>query len=126
MSGVLVAGLVFVDAERDLVGDGDAVAFEGDNFFRMIGQNANVLEAEVDQDLRADTAFVLDHALTSGFAIELAALVKVNLRKRARGGVGGIHAEAAAGVMEIEKDAAIFLSDGGKRARDEFAAIAGG
>lgn len=118
MRGALLAGFGLVDAEGNLIGDGDAVSFEGDDFFRMIGQNTNVLEAEVDQDLRADSAFMLDHALASGFAIELAALVNVNLRERARGGVGCIHAEAAAGVMKIEKNAAIFLSDGGKRASD--------
>ncbi len=31
-----------VDAERDLIGDADAVAFESDDFFRMIGQDADV------------------------------------------------------------------------------------
>lgn len=101
MRGARGAGLGFVNVERNLVGDGDAVAFEGDDFFRVIGEDANVLEAEVDQDLRADAAFVLDHALTSGFAIELAALVKMNLRKATSGGVRGFHAEATAGVMEI-------------------------
>jgi len=52
-----------LDAERNLVGDADAVAFEGDNFFRVIGENTNIFQAEVDQDLCADTAFVLDEAL---------------------------------------------------------------
>jgi len=54
-------------------------SFEGDDFFRVIGEDANVLEAEVDQDLRADAAFVLDHALARRLAIELAALVEMNL-----------------------------------------------
>src|SRR6266567_8009810 len=71
------------DAEGDLVSDADAVTFEGHDFFRVIGEDANVFEAEVDQDLRADAAFVLDQALARGFAVELAALVKMNLRKRA-------------------------------------------
>ena len=113
------------DAQGDLVGDADAVAFEGDDFFRVIGEDANVAEAEVDQDLRADAAFVLDHALAGGFAIELAAFVKMNLRKRA-GLFGGFDAEAASGVMQVEKNAAVFLGDGGERARNEFAAIASG
>ena len=69
-----------VEAQRHLVGDADAVAFEGDNFFGMIGEDADVFEAEVDQDLRADAAFVLDHALAGGFAIELATLMKMDLR----------------------------------------------
>ena len=76
----LVCGLPRIDAKGDLIGDGDAVAFEGDDFFRMVREDADVLEAEVDQDLRADTAFVLDQPLTRRFAIELAALVKMDLR----------------------------------------------
>src|SRR6266700_6633552 len=58
----LMGGLGLVDAEGDLVGDADAVDFEGDDFFRVIGEHANVLEAEVDQDLRANATFVLDQA----------------------------------------------------------------
>ena len=87
-------------AEGDLVGDADAVAFEGDDFFRVIGEDADVLEAEINQDLRADAAFMLDHALAGGLAIELAALMKMNLRQGA-GLFGGFDAEAASGVMEI-------------------------
>jgi len=49
--------LGLVEAEGT-VGDADAVAFKGDYFFRMIGENANVLEAEVDQDLGADATFL--------------------------------------------------------------------
>ena len=36
-----------LDAEGNLVGDADTVAFEGDNFFRVIREDADVLEAEV-------------------------------------------------------------------------------
>jgi hypothetical protein len=113
------------EVEGDLVGDADAVAFKGDDFFRVIGEDANVLEAEVDQDLGADAAFVLDHALAGGLAVELASFVKMDLRERA-GFFGGFDAEAAAGVVEIEENAAVFFGDGGQRAGDEFAAIAGG
>ena len=119
----LMGGAGLLDAQRHLVGDADAVAFQGDDFFRVIGEDANVLEAEVDQDLRADAAFVLDHALPRRFAVELAALVKMNLRECA-GLFGGFDAEAAARVMEVEKDAATFLGDAFQGSRDEFAAIA--
>jgi hypothetical protein len=111
------------DSQGDLVGDADAVAFEGDDFFRVIGEDANVAEPEIDQDLGADAAFVLDHALAGGFAIELAAFVKMNLRERA-GFFGGFDAEATSGVMQVEENAALFLGDGGQRPRDELAAIA--
>jgi len=82
-SQYLMRGLGLLDAERHLVGDADAVAFESDDFLRVIGEDANVLEAKVDQDLRADAAFVLHHALAGGLAIELAALVKMDLREPA-------------------------------------------
>src|SRR5438093_10654500 len=121
----LVGGLGLVDAQRDLVGDADAVAFKGDDFFRVIGEDADVLEAEINQDLRADAAFMLNHALARGLAIELAAFVEMNLREHA-GFLGRIDTETAAGVVQIEKNAAVFLGDGGKGARDKFAAIARG
>src|SRR5712692_9004227 len=108
-------GAWLIDAERDLVGDADAVAFESDDFFRMIGEDANVLEAEIDQDLRADPAFVLNHALARRLAIELTTFVKMNLREHARL-FGGFDAEAASRVVQIEKNAAVFLGDGGQRA----------
>ena len=110
----LVGGLWRSDAQGDLVGDGDAVAFQRDDFFGMVGENPNVSEAEVDQDLRAYSAFVLHHALASGLAIELASLVYINLWQRARL-FGGIDGEATASVMKIKEHAAIFFGDGFER-----------
>lgn len=109
-----LVGLGSFDAQRDLICDGDAVAFQRDDFFGMVGENPNVSEAEVDQDLRAYSAFVLHHALASGLAIELASLVYMNLWQRARL-FGGIDGEATAGVMKIKEHAAIFFGDGFER-----------
>ncbi|SRR5258708_32958800 len=106
-----MGGTKLPDAQGNLVGDADAVAFESDDFFRMIGEDANVLQAEVDENLRADAAFVLDHALTSGFAIELSALVKMNLRERTWL-FRGFNGEAASCVMEVQEYTAIFFGDG--------------
>jgi hypothetical protein len=53
----------------------------------------------------------LHHALAGRFAIKLAALVEMDLGKRA-GFFGGFDTEAAAGVVEIEENAAVFLGDG--------------
>ena len=100
------------DAQRYLVSDANAVAFEGDHLFGVIGQDADVFQAEVDQDLGADAAFVLDHALAGGLAVELASFVKMDLRESA-GFLGGFDAEAAASVVEIKENAAVFLGDGG-------------
>ncbi len=102
------------DAERNLVGDTDAVAFEGDDFLRVIGKNTNIFQAEVDQDLCADTAFVLYEALARWRAIELSARVNVNLRKNARL-TSGFDAKAAACVVQIKKDTAILFGNCGER-----------
>ena len=102
--------LMLIDAEGDLVGDGDAVAFEGDDFFRMIGQDTDVFQAEVDQDLCAYATFVLYQALARWRAIKLAARVHVDLRKHA--GFGGrFDAKSASGVVQVKKDAPVFFGD---------------
>ena len=118
-----MSGFGLVDIQGDLVGDGDAVAFEGDDFFGMVGEDANIAKAEINQNLGADTGFVLNHALTSGFAIELAAGMNMNGRKLS-GFFGLIDAKAAAGVMQVEKDTTIFFGDGFERAFDEIFAVA--
>ena len=112
------------DAERNLVGDTDAIAFEGDDFFRVIGKNTNIFQAEVDQDLCADTAFVLYEALARRRAIELSAGVNVNLRKNARL-TGGLNAKAAACVVQIKKNTAILFGNCGERTGNQFVAITG-
>ena len=93
---------------QDLVGDGQAVAFERDDFARMVGEHAQILQSEIDQDLRADAAFVLQQALPRDVLIELAARVVQDARQRARSGRGGVDAEAAARVVQVDKHAAIF------------------
>src|SRR5271157_3087104 len=84
--------------QGNLIGDGDAEAFHGHHFARMVGEDADVSEAEVNEDLRADAALALDHALKSQVPVELAASVQSNARERARGRVGRFDGEAAAGV----------------------------
>src|SRR5712672_3456555 len=42
-----------IDVERDLIGDSDAVTFQSYYFLRVIRQNTDVFQAQVDQDLRA-------------------------------------------------------------------------
>ena len=113
----------FADVEWDLIGDGDAVSFEGDDLLGMVGEDANVLEAEVDQDLRADSGFMLNHALASRFAVKLAARVNVNLRKFS-GFFGLINAKAPSSVMEVKKDAATFPCDSFERTLNNVLAVA--
>ena len=63
LSEQLVRFAWLIDAERDLIGDSDAVTFQSYHLLRVIRQNTDVFQAEVDQDLRAYAAFVLDQAL---------------------------------------------------------------
>ncbi len=86
--------------QGNLVGDADAVAFEGDDFLGVVGEDSDIGEAEIDQNLRANAAFVLHHALARRLAIELAAGMKVDLRQGS-GSFRRINGEAAAGVVQI-------------------------
>ena len=121
----LVGGLGCGELQGDLVGDADAVAFQGDDFLGVIGDDADIREAEVDQDLRANAAFVLHHALAGRLAVELAAGMKMNLRQGS-GSFRHINGVAAPGVVEIEKYAAIFLGNFFQRTRHKLRAIASG
>src|SRR5258708_30815821 len=94
--------------QRDLVGYAYAVAFEGYNFFRMVCYDADVLQAQIDQDLGADAAFVLHHALAGRLAIELAARMEMNLGQLA-GRFRGVNRESAPRVVQRQKHPAAFL-----------------
>jgi len=113
------------ELQGNLVGDADAVAFEGDDFLGVIGDDADIGEAEVDQDLRANAAFVLHHTLAGRLAIELAAGMKVDLRQ-GPGSFRRVNGVAAAGVVQIEKYAAIFLRDFFEGTRHEVRTITRG
>ena len=104
----LVGALLRPDGDRHLVGDRQAIAFEGNDLARVIGEHAQAPQAEVDQDLCADATFVLQQALPGGVPVELAARVIQNVRQRAGSGRGGIDPEAASRVMQIYEHSAIF------------------
>jgi hypothetical protein len=89
----------------------------------MIGQDADVFQSKVNEDLRADTAFVLHHPLARRFPVELAARMEVNLRQGA-GLFGGVDGEAATRVVQIQEHAAVFLGDGLERSENKLGAVA--
>ena len=111
------------DIQRHLIGDRDAVSFESDNFFGMVREHANIFQSEINEDLRADAAFVLHHALTRRFAIKLATRMNVNLGKLARF-LWLFNAETAACMMQIEENASLFFGNGFEGPRDKILAIA--
>ena len=107
-------------------GDCQAIAFERHHFSRVIGEHAQALEAKIDQDLRADAAFVLYQPLPRDVLVELAARVIQNMRQHVRRGRGGVNPEAPPPVVEIDEHAAILGHDGLERAFDDLVTVAFG
>ena len=116
------------NCQRNLVGDLQAVAFERHNFSRVVGQNANLAQAQVDQNLRADSAFALHQALAVQVLIDLSAIVETNARQGSplRRRRCGIELESLARVVKIDKYTAIFARNCSERVLDDIAAIATG
>src|SRR5271168_4820035 len=90
----------------------------------MIRQHANPAQSQIDQNLRADAAFALHQALTSQILIELAALVKADLRQPLAFVHARIDLKSAAGVMQVDEHAAPRLSNRAERPLDNRVAIA--
>lgn len=116
----------FSDGERYLIGNFEAVAVERHDFLRMVREHANSAQTEINQNLRADSAFTLQQALAIEVAVNFPALVDRDFRQRAFFGRRGVNSKAAAGVMQIDKNAAIGAGDCVERAVDELIAIARG
>jgi hypothetical protein len=47
-SQCLVSGAGLIEMQRNLIGDVDAVAVQGDNLFGVVGENANVVQAQIN------------------------------------------------------------------------------
>src|ERR1700747_3272614 len=77
----LMRGLLRREVQRHLVGDADAVAFEGYDLLRVIRHHANVFQSQIDQNLRPDATFMLHHALPRRLAIQLTPRVKMSVRE---------------------------------------------
>lgn len=76
----LMRGHRRLQSQRNLLGDFKAVAFEGHDLARMVGENANSAQAEVDQDLRPDAAFSLHEPLAAEVLVNFRATVELNSR----------------------------------------------
>ena len=100
--------------DRHLLHDLDAEAFQRDNLARVIGQQANGVEAEIGKNLRADAVLVLKLPL-AGFAPVVHELA--GMRQHARPAIGRIlGAEARPGFVQIDQHAVAFEGDGLERA----------
>src|ERR1700722_12708920 len=100
----------------------------------MIGQHPDAPQAQVDQYLRADSAFALHLPLSAQVVLGLLAIVKTNARQlaafRLARAIAQRHArfdlKSAPGVMEIDKNAAAGFGDRRQRTLDRGVAIASG
>src|SRR6202040_1120939 len=100
--------------------------FERNYFFGVVGQDAQGLQSQIDQNLRADAAFVLQEALPCDIHVELYARVIQDARQRPRSGRGSVDPETSPRMMQVNEHAAILADDGFERALDNFVAIAFG
>ena len=78
---------------RDLFGDLDSVGVQADDFARMVGEQANGVQAEIGENLRAQAAFVLRLFLAVGRSI------------------GGMIAKTRSSLMQVHQHARSFLGD---------------
>jgi len=101
-------------------------AFERNDLARVIGEYANALEAEIDKDLRANSALALNEPLTVEVAIDLLAIVKMDARQLARFGIARVDLKATSGMVQVNENAAIGFVDSGKRSFDDVVAVARG
>ena len=85
----------------------------------MIRKHTNILQSEINQNLRPDPALVLHHALPRRLAVELSAGVQVNLRQSPRL-VRLLNTKTAAGVMQVQENASAFFRNRIQRTRYQF------
>ncbi len=111
--------------ERNLLDDFEPISFKGHDAARMVRQHTDAAQTEIDQNLSADSALALDDSLRAWILLAGFARVETNRRKsRAFGGLR-IDFEAAAALMQIDKNAAILFGDSRKRLVDGGPAITG-
>src|SRR5580704_7802010 len=80
-------------SDGDLLGDLDAVRVQADDLAGVVGQQANGVQAEIGKDLGPQSALMLQ----LGLAI--------------RSAIGGVVANAGAGLMQVDQNASALLGD---------------
>ena len=100
MSEALVGGSS-AGGERQwlLICNVQPIRFERDHFARMVGEDAQALKAQIEQNLCADAAFMLQQALSRRILIELPASVIEHARHFARSRRRLLQTKASAGVV---------------------------
>lgn len=106
--------------------DFEAVAFKGHHPSGVIRQYPDAAEAEVYEDLGADSALALNGALSP--QVLLSRLTSVEADRRQGGWLrgAGVDLETAARLVEVNEHSAMLIGYGCQRLVDGGAAIAGG
>src|ERR1700746_187311 len=92
-----------LNRQRHLVRNLEPVSFERHHFAWMVREHANPAQPKIDQNLRADSAFVLYEPLTPGILFTALAPVIANLRQRRIFRRTRINSKSAPGVMQVNK-----------------------
>ena len=87
------------DGQRLLIGNRQPVGFECDDFSRMVSQHPQTLLSQIEQNLCADAAFMLQEALPRYVLIELPTSVIEHARHLARPGRRLFQTKASARVV---------------------------
>ena len=94
--------------DGDLFDDFEAVAVESDNFFGVVGEEADFLEAEVDEDLGTDAVFA-EVGVVAEFEVGVDGVVALFLEFVGADFSG--EADAAAFLAHVEEDAFAGVGD---------------
>src|SRR5260370_19321846 len=104
----LVCWVARFHAQRHLVLDADPVAFESHDFLWMVSQYADIFESQIDQNLRANSTFVLHHALPRRFALQLSTRMTINLLHHA-GFLAHLNPKSPPRVVQVQERATILF-----------------
>jgi hypothetical protein len=101
-----------VEFDGDVLDDFDAEALERGDMGGVVGEQADLADAEVGEDLAAETDLAED-ALGVARGDVLAGVAVAAMEEEA-GGCGVVDSEAALGLVEVDESTATGCGDGGE------------
>ena len=113
-----------LDRKRHLIRNLQPVAFQRHHFARVVRKHSNPPQPQIDQNLRANTAFMLHEPLPPQILFRALTRMVTNRRKRCIFRRTRINSKSAPSVMQVHKHAAIGRSNRRQRPLDNLVAIA--
>ena len=99
----------------NLLGNVQAIALQRDHFSRVIGENTQIFQSKIDQDLRADSALMLELAFSRDVLPKLVSRVIQDVGQRAGCAERrrrGVDSESSSCMVKVDKHATVRGSDG--------------